>query len=107
VAGRLARTSSFGFAPNRTETHPELSESCQENHFHPCAYERRDTFGFRSRDESATRCPEWSFWGGAIGGGLGGGSYGLNVLICKSALPLAAKVVLVAPTGRPRLASGP
>lgn len=39
------------------------------------------------------------FFGGAIGGGLGGGAYGLNMVIYKSRLPVAAKVVLNIFTG--------
>jgi hypothetical protein len=38
-------------------------------------------------------------FGGAIGGGLGGAAYGVNVYICKSRLPIAVKVVLVPLTG--------
>jgi hypothetical protein len=38
-------------------------------------------------------------FGGAIGGGLGGAAYGVNVLIYKSRLPLAAKIVLNLFTG--------
>jgi hypothetical protein len=38
-------------------------------------------------------------FGGAIGGGLGGAAYGVNVLIFKSRLPIAVKVVLIALTG--------
>ena len=33
-------------------------------------------------------------FGGALGGGLGGLAYGLNILIYKSRLPVPAKVVL-------------
>ncbi len=39
------------------------------------------------------------FVGGAIGGGLGGTAYGINVVIYKSRLPVAAKVVLNILTG--------
>jgi hypothetical protein len=38
-------------------------------------------------------------FGGAIGGGLGGLAYGLNLLIYKSKLPLLAKLVLNFLTG--------
>ena len=38
-------------------------------------------------------------FGGAIGGGLGGAAYGVNLWIFKSRLPLAAKVALNVFTG--------
>jgi len=38
-------------------------------------------------------------FGGAIGGGLGGVAYGVNLYIYKSRLPLAAKVALILVTG--------
>jgi len=38
-------------------------------------------------------------FGGAIGGGLGGAAYGLNTVIYKSELPLAAEVLLNLLTG--------
>lgn len=34
------------------------------------------------------------FFGGAIGGGLGGAAYGVNLIIYKSRLPVSAKVIL-------------
>ena len=39
------------------------------------------------------------FIGGAIGGGLGGIAYGINMVIYKSRMPVAAKVVLNILTG--------
>ena len=39
------------------------------------------------------------FIGGAIGGGLGGAAYGINVAIYKSKLHVAAKVILNLITG--------
>src|SRR5262245_23304587 len=39
------------------------------------------------------------FFGGAIGGGLGGAAYGVNLIIYKSRLPVTAKVVLNLLTG--------
>ena len=39
------------------------------------------------------------FFGGAIGGGLGGAAYGINVAIYKSKLPMAAKILLNVLTG--------
>jgi hypothetical protein len=38
-------------------------------------------------------------FGGAIGGGLGGAAYGVNMMIYKSRLPLAVKVALNLLTG--------
>ncbi len=38
-------------------------------------------------------------FGGAIGGGLGGAAYGVNLMIYKSHLPLAVKVALNLVTG--------
>jgi hypothetical protein len=39
------------------------------------------------------------FLGGAIGGGLGGAAYGVNMAIYKSNLPTAAKIALNLITG--------
>ena len=39
------------------------------------------------------------FFGGAIGGGLGGAAYGINLTIYKSRIPVAAKVILNVLTG--------
>ena len=39
------------------------------------------------------------FFGGAIGGGLGGAAYGINLTIYKSRIPTAGKVVLNILTG--------
>jgi hypothetical protein len=38
-------------------------------------------------------------FGGAIGGGLGGAAYGVNLYIYKSRLPLVAKIPLTVLTG--------
>ena len=38
-------------------------------------------------------------FGGAVGGGLGGGAYAVNMMIYKSRLPVGAKVVLNLLTG--------
>src|SRR6266481_4821615 len=45
-------------------------------------------------------------FGGAIGGGLGGAAYGVNLMIYKSHLPLAVKVALNLLTAAPRSCSG-
>ena len=37
--------------------------------------------------------------GGAVGGGLGGAAFGLNVSIYRSSMPVAAKIVLNILTG--------
>ena len=63
-----------------------------------------------AKAESAVLVPKWAHaacgwplvmvtFGGAIGGGLGGAAYGVNLMIFKSRLHVGAKVALNVLTG--------